>query len=267
MKVIKESTFSKNMLNIIYDTLMNNKEFPQFDVSKVEDSELNSDDSTITFDYNGKIYQLTLNELNKSVMEDLENLEMTDNTTVISQPLGAAEKDSEVFDKRFEEATKTPEDAPLFGAKEQPTPDDVEEPKITLEESLFEDNKSVEKSALNEASTLPKGGKDEEFDTDAWSVIYWELSSEDEGTSQSKKMKRRAKVNAPIKSRYSHVDPVNDFDLRVYASDESGFDLAKKIADAWGVEYKIEPTNNIHANKFPDEKLQMTILIPEEMVG
>lgn len=120
--------------------------------------------------------------------------------------------------------------------------------------------------SLSEASTLPTGGKDEKFDTDAWSVIYWELSNESEG-SADRKMARRAKVNAPMDSRYEHVDPVNDFDLRVYAADESGFDLAKKIADAWGVKYKIENTNSIHANKFPEEKLQMTLLIPEEMIG
>ena len=125
---------------------------------------------------------------------------------------------------------------------------------------------AVKEESLSEASTLPTGGKDEKFDTDAWSVIYWELSNESEG-SADRKMARRAKVNAPMDSRYEHVDPVNDFDLRVYASDESGFDLAKKIADAWGVKYKIENTNGVHARKFPEEKLQMTLLIPEEMIG
>lgn len=320
---LNESASSNDMLNIIYDTLMNNKKFPQFDVSKVEDSELDSDNSTITFDYNGKIYQLTLSELNKSVTEDLDNVESTDNTVVINQPTGAAEEDSKKYKKRFEDATKEPEDAPLFGAKEQPKPDEVEEPKVepkesklSLDEDLFNEGsyrgyayyeypegskchvrethtsfvatnehgstigESPTKSgceaiideylkkdeSLSEASTLPTGGKDEKFDTDAWSVIYWELSNESEG-SADRKMARRAKVNAPMDSRYEHVDPVNDFDLRVYAADESGFDLAKKIADAWGVKYKIENTNGVHANKFPEEKLQMTLLIPEEMIG
>lgn len=494
---LNESASSNDMLNIIYDTLMNNKKFPQFDVSKVEDSELDSNNSTITFDYNGKTYQLILSELDKSVTEDLDNLESTDNTVVINQPTGAAEEDSKKYKKRFEDATKEPEDAPLFGAKEQPKPDEVEEPKaelkeskLSLDESLFTnkrnltedydsedlvqeavgyleeaseilsrieigkydtadlvedmrylaynfdriaeelyelhesikegklatykdeddakheihkiaDNKyqnlygvknygkygdvatqgsatfSNRKDALNairkhrpsavkeeslseastltkgeektvlrelqkklrninmdlsdakstirpyaknngsytpliddlydarnglmgaiddidnlifedhqlsssreglknehlkgdksisEASTLPKGGKDEKFDTDAWSVIYWELSDESEGSADGK-MRRRAKVDAPMDSRYEHVDPVNDFDLRVYAADESGFDLAKEIADAWGVKYKIENTNGVHANKFPEEKLQMTLLIPEEMIG
>lgn len=456
-------------------------------------------------------------ELDESLKEDLENLESTDNTVVINQPTGAAEEDSKKYKKRFEDATKEPEDAPLFGAKEQPKPDEVEEPKVELKESKLKEmardsqvnygdrviirpsqttlrglmndeeraefkalrgergtitklqwmpggrwehtrgqylitvkldngkeydvgagdliltgdnvnrpvyqeslkesklaldeglfNEGVEDVAyqmadeiderfreqgfiswddfneafedaypglidwtddsfndletdvrgilsnmgwetifegenegglnllesfnkkkrnlkeaswrglayyeypkgskchvrethtsfvatnehgstigesptksgceaiideylkkdesLSEASTLPTGGKDEKFDTDAWSVIYWELSNESEG-SADRKMARRAKVNAPMDSRYEHVDPVNDFDLRVYAADESGFDLAKKIADAWGVKYKIENTNSIHANKFPEEKLQMTLLIPEEMIG
>ena len=279
----------------------------------------------------------------ESIKEDLDNVESTDNTVVINQPTGAAEEESKKYKKRFEDATKEPENAPLFGAKEQPKPDEVEEPKaelkeskLTLDEGLFEDNKFQTKrnlkeevsdlayqmadeiderfreqgfiswddfneafedaypglidwtddsfndletdvrgilsnmgwetifegddegslklldESLSEASTLPTGGKDEKIDTDAWSVIYWELSDESEG-SADRKMARRAKVNA--------------LDLRVYASDESGFDLAKEIADAWGVKYKIENVNAVHANKFPEEKLQMTLIIPEEMIG
>ena len=130
------------------------------------------------------------------------------------------------------------------------------------------ESKSIKgKKNLKEASTLSKGGKDKDFDIDEWSVIYWELSGDSEGTSQSQKLKKNAKVVVDIKSRYDHVDPVNKNDIRVYAKDENGFDLAKKVADAHGLKYKIEPTNKTHAGKNPNEAFQMTLYIPDEMVG
>ena len=328
----------------------------------------------------------------KRIKEDIENLETTETTTVVDQPMGAAKEESKNLWQRFLDATKEPEDAPLFGAKEQPKPEEPELPKITLDESLFEESsdrksikeaKSGEKASLRELqkklreilkslreahdainvyvkgnenytplvdnlfearngllgaiddidklaskdvdeslkedantvkveveveqpeakeekevefsdvcddctddnvddlfiadetsdeplteeSTLPKGGKDKDFDTDVWSLVYWELSGEGEDSTSNKRMGRKAKVNLPLKDRYNVVDPVNDFDLRVYAADESGFENAKKIADAYGLEYKIENTNKTHSQKHPEASMQMTIFIPEEMVG
>ena len=132
---------------------------------------------------------------------------------------------------------------------------------------LLESKKRTNKRNLKEASTLPKGGKDEDFDTDAWSVIYWELSANSEDSASTRNMKKLAKTSAKASDKYERVDPVNDSDLRVYAKDEDGFKLAKKVADAWKVKYEIEPTKKSHQAKFPDERLQMTIFIPEEMLG
>jgi hypothetical protein len=132
---------------------------------------------------------------------------------------------------------------------------------------LLESKKRADKKNLKEASTLPKGGKDEDFDTDAWSVIYWELSANSEDSASTRNMKKLAKTSAKASDKYERVDPVNDSDLRVYAKDEDGFKLAKKVADAWKVKYEIEPTKKSHQAKFPDERLQMTIFIPEEMLG
>lgn len=77
------------------------------------------------------------NTIDSTLKEDLENLEITDTTTVVNQPTGVAKEESREFEDRYEEANKVPEDAPLFGAKDQPVPDDVVEPKLTLEEDLF----------------------------------------------------------------------------------------------------------------------------------
>ncbi len=48
------------LLNIIYDTLMNNTDNEQFDVSCVTECEIDNSTGIISFDYNGKNYQLTI---------------------------------------------------------------------------------------------------------------------------------------------------------------------------------------------------------------
>ena len=117
--------------------------------------------------------------------------------------------------------------------------------KFGIRASDFKFEKVVDEN-LKEASTLPKGGKDEDFDTDAWSVIYWELSANSEDSASTRNMKKLAKTSAKASDKYERVDPVNDSDLRVYAKDEDGFKLAKKVADAWKVKYEIEPTKKSH---------------------
>ena len=50
------------MINIIYDTLMNNKNNRQFDSYFVDNQELDNSINTITFSYgsNNKLYKLTI---------------------------------------------------------------------------------------------------------------------------------------------------------------------------------------------------------------
>ena len=96
----------------------------------------------------------------KIVKENIENLEMTDNTVVVPQPTGAAEEESKTLWDRFMAATKVPEDAPLFGAKNQPTPKNIEEPKLTLDESLFnEDVVALQEKSVGIKNFLSDIGK------------------------------------------------------------------------------------------------------------
>lgn len=98
----------------------------------------------------------------KIIKEDIENLETTE-TTVVPQPMGAAKEESKTLWDRFMEATKEPEDAPLFGAENQPVPDEVEEPKLTLDESLF----SEDVVALQERAIGIKN-----FSSDIGKIVY-----------------------------------------------------------------------------------------------
>ena len=55
--------------------------------------------------------------------------------------------------------------------------------------------------------------------------------------------------------------------LDIMMDNVDGFELAKKVADYHKLESKIEPTNRIHATRFPQEKLQMTIFIPQDKIA
>ena len=78
------------------------------------------------------------NKLGESLTEDIKNLEKVDADTVMNITMGTAKEESKTLWQRLEDAEKLPEDAPLFGAKEQPVPDEVEEVKpLKLDESLF----------------------------------------------------------------------------------------------------------------------------------
>ena len=101
--------------------------------------EMNSGDILIQEDYDEEEDWDDMDEsLNKEPLkEDLENLEKVDATTTMNITMGTAKEESKTLWQRLEDAEKVPEDAPLFGAKDQPVPEEVKEPKVTLDESLF----------------------------------------------------------------------------------------------------------------------------------
>lgn len=111
----------------------------------------------------------------KIIKEDIENLETTE-TTVVPQPMGAAKEESKTLWDRFMEATKEPEDAPLFGAEDQPVPDEVVEPKVTLDESLFE-NKKLNESIIpfNQLNWEFQDGNEDEDYKEAANKVFNEL--------------------------------------------------------------------------------------------
>lgn len=106
---------------------------------------------------------------------------------------------------------------------------------------------------------------DPDEEKDLWTIVYAELAQD--GADAAERQYLKSPLRTEKKNKYPHVDPVNDYDLRVYAADESGFELAKKVADYHKLESKIEPTNRIHATRFPQEKLQMTIFIPQDKIA
>lgn len=57
------------MIDLIYDTLFNNKQNEQFDANKAENQCLNYSENEIEFEYNGKQYFLKLYEGDKDVNE------------------------------------------------------------------------------------------------------------------------------------------------------------------------------------------------------
>ena len=59
----KELLKGKNdieMLNVIYDTLFQNKQFPQFNLDNVDFQQIDNATGIITFDYNGHKYDLII---------------------------------------------------------------------------------------------------------------------------------------------------------------------------------------------------------------
>lgn len=118
---------------------------------------------------------------------------------------------------------------------------------------------------INIQDLKESAGDDPEEEADLWTIVYAELAQD--GADAAEKQYFKSPLRTIKKNKYAHVDPVNDFDLRVYAANESGFELAKKVADYHKLKSKIESTNRIHQVRFPDEQLQMTIFIPEEEIA
>ena len=51
---------AKELTNVIYDTLMQNTQFPQLNLDDVEFQEVNASHGIIRFEYQGTSYRLTL---------------------------------------------------------------------------------------------------------------------------------------------------------------------------------------------------------------
>lgn len=71
---------AKEMSNVIFDTLFNNTQYPQFDFSKVENQEVDANKGQIVFDYMGHEYKITVEEsaghfteaVSKNLTEDFD---------------------------------------------------------------------------------------------------------------------------------------------------------------------------------------------------
>jgi hypothetical protein len=57
---------TEELTNMIYDTLMQNTQYPQLDLADVDYQEVNASIGRILFEYRGASYQLILKPLNET---------------------------------------------------------------------------------------------------------------------------------------------------------------------------------------------------------
>ena len=63
---------AKEMSNVIFDTLFNNTQYPQFDFNKVENQEVDANKGQIVFDYMGHEYRITVEEVSGQFTESTQ---------------------------------------------------------------------------------------------------------------------------------------------------------------------------------------------------
>ena len=99
---------TKEMSNVIFDTLFGNTHYPQFDFSKVENQEVDANKGQIVFDYMGHEYKITIEETSdnftesysKSLTEDFDDDERVN---ALAEYLGIDPSEiSNTYDYEFE---------------------------------------------------------------------------------------------------------------------------------------------------------------------
>lgn len=148
---------------------------------------------------------------------------------VYTDALNQHAKRKKDIEKVMKDADKIDElEKPFTGSTDKKNmPKKVEEPKMKLEEALFEDVDDEE-----EAPAKSKRGK--RSVEDVYTQIYNELCGDIKGVEAKN---RRFKVSN--KERYSNDELAygdGDWDIVVYADTKEGLDFAKKVAKEYGVE-------------------------------
>jgi hypothetical protein len=98
----------KEMSNVIFDTLFNNTQYPQFDFSKVENQEVDANKGQIVFDYMGHEYKITVEEsaghFTESVAKTLtEDFDEDERIQALAEYLGIDPSEiSNIYDNEFE---------------------------------------------------------------------------------------------------------------------------------------------------------------------
>lgn len=98
----------KEMSNVIFDTLFNNTQYPQFDFSKVENQEVDANKGQIVFDYMGHEYKITVEEsvghFTESVTKTLtEDFSEDERIQALAEYLGIDPSEiSNIYDYEFE---------------------------------------------------------------------------------------------------------------------------------------------------------------------
>ena len=176
----------------------------------------------------------------KIIKENIDNLERcieNDRVDAVgSMPITMADAlyASQKYDKRLEDVMDERDDVPelekVVGAEKQPVPKMPEQPKVTLEESLFEDFEEDDKETLQE----------KKWDYELKSGNALRKAVEDEDYSEIQKQL----INC-YKELYD-ILPDEDFDLSdvedkieditILDTDESEVDSIEDLEDSWNYE-------------------------------
>ena len=163
---------------------------------------------------------------------------------VYTDALNQHAKRKKDIEKIMKDADKVDElEKPFTGSTDKKNmPKKVEEPKMKLDECLFED--------VNEEDTPKKSKKGKRSVEDTYTQIYKELCG---GIKGNEAKNRRFKVSN--KERYDTDELAygdGDWDIVVYADTKEGLDFAKKVAKEYGVKVSDikEYTSRYASHKF-----------------
>lgn len=154
--------------------------------------------------------------------------------------------------KEAEDALKhNAENVSLKQAKMPSTP---EMKKLHLSESLFAEDAAVATKPHTNVYQNYKYADD--ADEDLWEKVYNELDASLDPQDCHREVKARHGA------RYQNVATDVDGNIVVFGRDEEHLELAKRVAEHYGVEYRISSNDNGSSEQL--YKVKMTIIIPEE---
>lgn len=99
---------TKEMSNVIFDTLFGNTHYPQFDFSKVENQEVDANKGQIVFDYMGHEYKITIEETSDNFTEShtkslTEDFDEDERINALAEYLNIDPSEiSNIYDNEFE---------------------------------------------------------------------------------------------------------------------------------------------------------------------
>lgn len=195
--------------------------------------------------------------------ESLDNVPSTkDITATLPYQIAVAKKESddtsERIGKDFKDKNASTDKFVKDYQDNENAPKKAEEAKIQLDESLFEDAEPKKRGRKPGSAVGMKYDAwvdDDEDEDDLWTRVYTELLP----MAQMPRKLRRVPHNN--RQGYDNIFPSADGGIIINATSADEFDLAKEIADAYGVTYTepvLDPSRK--GKHFP---YTMTINIPE----
>lgn len=230
---------------------------------------------------------MKVNKLNESTFEKLENA-----TTVVNPVMGDAIKSHKLKKDEFEKILKERGYGKQFiGANKQETPKGIEQPKVNLEESLFEgtgtltnvsDNADIDpdiweddpehydlivNKITGEKKSKPMDanqswldlGNDGREKYDFWDKIWAELVQDVSFSSEETKDKLREVDPKNKKIRYKEANIDSDGNIIINTKTEEDLAFARKVANHYGLKTFVNHTKRKVSNPW-----SIKIIVPEE---